>query len=185
MTADTAQREPTMEEILASIRRIISEEDQPDTGSASVLDLAEPFRGSDDVDEPAFAEEDEFDMEAAMRDIAEEEPPVVKAPEDLMILEKEPEIAPPPAPAPKPKVEARPVFSNLEDSIVEEVTAQQAAGSLHRLMGSMTVSSENTLDGIVRSLLKPMLKEWLDANLPQIVESVVQKEVERIRRMAR
>ena len=52
-------------------------------------------------------------------------------------------------------------------------------------MGSMMVSTGNTLDDVVRELLKPMLKEWLDANLPQLVEAEVAKEIDRIRRMAR
>jgi cell pole-organizing protein PopZ len=41
-------------------------------------------------------------------------------------------------------------------------------------------ASANTMDGLVRELLKPMLKEWLDANLPQLVERVVAREVARI-----
>ena len=63
--------------------------------------------------------------------------------------------------------------------------ASQAAGALSKLMGSMLVSSGATLDDVVRELLKPMLKQWLDANLPQIVEAEVAKEIDRIRRMAR
>jgi len=189
MTADSAQREPTMEEILASIRRIISEEDEPESGNAGVLELEQPFDESEaeaEFDAEPAVEEDEFDMEAAMRETAPPKAPSAEptAPEDLMILEKEEETAPPP-PAPEPKAAPRPAFSAVEDGIVEDSTAQLAAGSLHRLLGTMTVSSDNTLDDIVRSLLKPMLKDWLDANLPQIVETVVQKEVDRIRRMAR
>lgn len=38
---------------------------------------------------------------------------------------------------------------------------------------------ENTLDGLVREMLRPMLKEWLDANLPELVERVVTREVAR------
>ena len=38
----------------------------------------------------------------------------------------------------------------------------------------------NTMDGLVRELLQPMLKEWLDANLPELVERVVAREVARI-----
>ena len=37
-----------------------------------------------------------------------------------------------------------------------------------------------TLDELARALLRPMLKDWLDANLPGIVEAQVRKEVERI-----
>lgn len=38
----------------------------------------------------------------------------------------------------------------------------------------------NTMDGLVREMLQPMLKEWLDANLPDLVERVVAREVARI-----
>lgn len=40
----------------------------------------------------------------------------------------------------------------------------------------------NTLEGVVRAMLKPLLKEWLDANLPQIVENIVQAEIRRLAR---
>lgn len=41
-------------------------------------------------------------------------------------------------------------------------------------------AAANTMDGLVREMLKPMLKEWLDANLPELVERVVAREVARI-----
>ena len=37
-----------------------------------------------------------------------------------------------------------------------------------------------TLESIVRELLRPLLKEWLDQNLPDIVERVVRKEIARV-----
>ena len=40
----------------------------------------------------------------------------------------------------------------------------------------------NTLEGVVRAMLKPLLKEWLDANLPRIVEGIVQAEIRRLAR---
>ncbi|MEN3973641.1 DUF2497 domain-containing protein [Emcibacter sp. SYSU 3D8] len=40
----------------------------------------------------------------------------------------------------------------------------------------------NTLEGVVRAMLKPMLKEWLDANLPRLVEDIVQAEIRRLAR---
>ena len=39
-----------------------------------------------------------------------------------------------------------------------------------------------TLEDVVRELLRPMLKQWLDDNLPQIVQATVDQEVERIAR---
>jgi uncharacterized protein len=43
-------------------------------------------------------------------------------------------------------------------------------------------SGETSLEGLARELLKPMLKEWLDSNLPNIVESMVEREISRITR---
>ena len=42
------------------------------------------------------------------------------------------------------------------------------------------VPGSDTLEGLVREMLKPMLRDWLDANLPRIVESMVSREIERI-----
>jgi uncharacterized protein len=49
---------------------------------------------------------------------------------------------------------------------------------------SHTVLSQNprTLEDLVRDMLKPMLKEWLDANLPDMVERLVRAEIERVSR---
>ncbi|MFN5631613.1 MAG: DUF2497 domain-containing protein [Sphingomonadales bacterium] len=41
-------------------------------------------------------------------------------------------------------------------------------------------SGETSLEGLTRELMKPMLKEWLDTNLPGIVEARVAREIERI-----
>ena len=41
-------------------------------------------------------------------------------------------------------------------------------------------SGETSLEGLTRDLLRPMLKDWLDANLPGIVEAMVAREIERI-----
>jgi cell pole-organizing protein PopZ len=41
-------------------------------------------------------------------------------------------------------------------------------------------AAANTMDGLVREMMQPMLKEWLDANLPELVERVVAREVARI-----
>jgi uncharacterized protein len=102
--------------------------------------------------------------------------------DDLMVLDHEDEPPPPvrpPAPAPRVSVRAD------DEGLVSEPVAAQAAGALGRLMGTMMVSSGATLDDVVRELLKPMLKEWLDANLPQMIEAEVAREIQRIRRMAR
>jgi cell pole-organizing protein PopZ len=46
-------------------------------------------------------------------------------------------------------------------------------------------AGEQTIDALVRELLRPMMKEWLDENLAEIVEQQVETEVRRIASMAR
>jgi cell pole-organizing protein PopZ len=58
-----------------------------------------------------------------------------------------------------------------------------AFGSLSQRIGMP--ASSTTLDGVVRELLRPLLKEWLDTNLRAIVEAKVEEEVERQSRRAR
>jgi len=73
------------------------------------------------------------------------------------------------------------------DSIVSPPTIRHASGSLTRLAGALRIaeSPNQTLEGVVREMLTPMLKEWLDQNLPAIVEAKVEAELERIARLVR
>jgi cell pole-organizing protein PopZ len=198
MSAEQAQREPTMEEILASIRRIISEEDKPAESGGDVLDLQPPPAPVAEAKAPALKPVTQPEpIPAVFEEPEEYTPPARALDDDLMVMDDEPSFAepepaptfaaaPPPAapqPAPAaPKAEWRPIE---QQTLTSEPVASQAAGALSKLMGSMLVSSGATLDDVVRELLKPMLKQWLDANLPQIVEAEVAKEIDRIRRMAR
>jgi cell pole-organizing protein PopZ len=200
MSAEQAQREPTMEEILASIRRIISEEDKPAEAGGDVLDLqsapvAEVKAPPPQAAAPAPAAKPEAKPKAEMAPVYGEAqeftPPARSIEEDLMIVEDEPAPIPePPRPAPvaaapAPQYTPPPAPVAPTETLTSAPVAHQAAGTLGRLMGSMLVSSTGTLDDVVRELLKPMLKEWLDANLPQLVEAEVAKEIDRIRRLAR
>jgi cell pole-organizing protein PopZ len=197
MSAEQAQREPTMEEILASIRRIISEEDSPPDKGGDVLDLQPPTPAAVEAKAPPLPEPVIARTPAPIFD--EPSPlPASALDDEYMVVEHEPEFEPmpepEPAPAPKlvppsphpqaaaPQAEWRPIS---QEALTSEPVAHQAAGSLSKLMGSMLVSSGATLDDVVRELMKPMLKEWLDANLSAIVEAEVAKEIDRIRRMAR
>jgi len=194
MSAEQAQREPTMEEILASIRRIISEEDRPaDGGGDDVLDLQPPPVVVEAKAPPKAAPEPVSPRPAPPQIFEEAPEPVAARPldDDLMIVdhevEYEPMPEPEPAPAPRPQpVAQQPAWRPMQqETLTSEPVAHQAAGSLSKLMGSMLVSSGATLDDVVRELMKPMLKDWLDANLTAIVEAEVAKEIDRIRRMDR
>lgn len=174
MAADNAQQEPTMEEILASIRKIISEDDEPaPAAKAASFDEPDDF-GDDDVLELTPDPVDDFD----------------DVDNDIVAFEPEPEPEPEPLPPP-PKPAAKKATAVVresfgdEDKLLEDEVVGGAAGALGRLMGSMTMSSGTTLEDVVREMLRPMLKEWLNENLQSIVEAKVEEEVKRISRMAR
>lgn len=166
MALQDPQAEPSMEEILASIRRIISEEEQAPT--------AEPVLNLTQTDEPApsvAAADDDIVFEAVEQAVAEETPVPAAAPA----------YEPPPAPTRTQAIEPS------VDSLLAPPTTNASAAALARLAGTLRISEQpgQTVEGVVRELLKPMLKEWLDRNLPAIVEARVEAELERIARLAR
>ncbi|MGZ8407239.1 MAG: DUF2497 domain-containing protein, partial [Caulobacteraceae bacterium] len=96
-------------------------------------------------------------------------------------------LAPEPAYEPEPVRDMEPVresFSAREDEgLVSSASAGAAAAAFGKLSQSVRMPSDGqTLDDVVRQLLKPMLKDWLDENLPAIVQAKVDEEVERIAR---
>lgn len=157
-----------MEEILASIRRIISEEEQAPAAEA-VLDLTQHAEA-----EATNTADDDLVFEAVEEVVAAAAAPA-------------PVIEETPMPAAPVRAHAPAVAAASVDTIISSPTANLAAGSLSRLAGSLRISDAagQTVEGVVRELLKPMLKEWLEQNLPAIVEARVEAELERIARMAR
>jgi len=198
MTDQTAQ-EPTMEEILASIRRIISEDDAPAETAAAEADPA-PETDAPAEASPALMDETPSmqEPEASDDDVLElteaYQPPVAESIGDLDVSpapEPEPFVAEPvseSAYAPEQPSAATPSY----DSLVGDSASASAASAFAGLASTLrkpepmepATGSGPTVDELARSLLRPMLKEWLDANLPAIVEAQVRKEVERIARSA-
>ncbi|WP_109260753.1 DUF2497 domain-containing protein [Hyphobacterium indicum] len=209
MPTEAAENEPSMEEILASIRRIIDEDE--DGGEA------EAAAESPAADEPAEEATPEPAPEPAAEAPSEPEP-VAEAPaepepaddevleltdkidevgggtdplaldDDLMIVDRE-EDEPAPQPEPEPVAEAAPEAApqpaaEEDDSLVGAPAATAAAGAFDALAENLRVASADglTLEGIVREMMRPMLKDWLDTNLPRIVEEKVEAEIERISR---
>lgn len=168
-----------MEEILSSIKRIIAEEGEAAAQPAPRRGRADAAARSAPAIAPGAAQ-DEPELPA-------EKPAFIPMVEEVLELtdQAEPEVAMPPvsskpvAPQPAaPQVAA----DDSADSILSVESEVAARHSLSAL-SSMLVTprdGDNTLDGLVRSLLKPMLKEWLDARLPQLVEEMVAKEIARI-----
>ena len=198
---DTTAQEPTMEEILASIRRIISEDDAP-AAEAAPAPAPEPEPtpepASAFVDptpsmqepEPAFEEEEILDLTDRY------EAPAAQTIGDLDVTapsDPEPEPFPTAFAEPEP---VAPAYTSApavdEDSLVGDTASAASASAFAGLSAAFAKPAEPTptggtgptIDDLARSLLRPMLKDWLDANLPGIVEAAVKKEVERIARNA-
>lgn len=206
MAQSTAEQEPTMEEILASIRRIINEDYAPQAQAApEPAAPEEPEEVQFEAPEPEFdaveeAEEDVLELTDRVEEEGEGTSPLAIA-DDLKILDREEEVAPEPEPepepepvfeaapepAPAPRPAAAPAPVEDEDTLLAEPAASAAAGAFAALTENLRVSSDNgqTLEGIVRELMRPMLKQWLDENLPSIVEAKVQEEIERVARRRR
>ncbi len=166
------QSEPSMEDILASIRRIISEDDdQARRPPEPVLELKQPAPTPAQAPAPSAAAEEDilvFDEEPAPREPEPQAQPVAR-------------VAVPAAPV------AAVDESAFDEAIVSPQAVNAAASAFTRLSGSLRIAEApgQTIEGVVRELLRPMLKDWLEAHLPAIVEAKVEAEVERIVRMSR
>ena len=186
MTDQTAQ-EPTMEEILASIRRIISEDDAPAETAAAAPEPVVEIAPEPEPIFPAAAEAPALVEEEVLELTERYEAPAAESIGDLEVAD----VAPFPA-------AAEPVAAPVYDSLVGESAAASAASAFAGLAATfqkpeapaasapqdLPFVSGNTVEAMVQNMLRPMLKDWLDANLPGIVEAQVRKEVERIARNA-
>ena len=193
--------DPSMEEILASIRRIISDDGPrpnppPATAASPASDepvVAMPLSPRPDVEpappparerEPAPMREDVLELTQVLR----EDGAVVN------ILRPE-QPAPDERPLYRPRIVAeaeREVVANLvsADVAAEAAAAIAAIGRVEAAGGADAgqratggdrgTGGGRTVEDLVRDLLRPMLKEWLDARLPGLVETVVREEIERI-----
>lgn len=162
--SDTGAPEPTMEEILASIRRIISEDDAPAAEAE-----AEPAHV-----EPANEPEPEFEAAHAPAEDVLELTDRISPPPAESVGDIEAYTPPPPEPTP---------FREPEEPLVGEPAAFQAASAFGQLSANIALPAPGrTLEDLTRELLRPLLKAWLDEHLPRIVETKVAEEVERIAR---
>lgn len=135
-------REPSMEDILSSIRRVIARDDSPQSirdskagASQDVLELQD--EDSDAPETEATAEVPESTAEDLVSDAS--------------------------ADAARQSLEAL-------NAVISPDTTPVAASS----------SGGRSMEDVVIEALRPMLKQWLDANLPDMVEAMVAKEISRI-----
>lgn len=175
-----------MEEILASIRRIISEDEAPAEAAPATATEAEPEAAAPPEPEPVVAEAPPPAPEpapvpapAVVADVEEDDDALeltqkVETLGDLDVLT--------PTAAPEPPPAAAPVAAAAA-SLVSERAATAAASAFGQLSAVIAMPREGrTLEDVVRELLTPLLQQWLDDNLPRIVQETVEAEVARIAR---
>lgn len=165
--------DPSMEDILASIRRILSEDEAAPAPEAAEPAAAPPPAEPAPAAAPPPVDSDVLALDASML-VAELPPPPRPAPS-----RKEPAL-PEPAAAPF-------AFEPATAGLVGPEAAASAAvsvGSLVRTLAehhAMSVYRGGpTLEDIVRDEMRPMLKAWLDENLPPLVERLVRAEIDRV-----
>lgn len=206
MNEPKAQQDPSMEEILASIRRIISEGEQSEDGAATE-DVSEQEM------EPELEPEPEVVETPDVVETLEPEPEVEGAEDVLELTEKVEDdgtvvslnasaateveyevelVEESPAPSlPEPEREIGPTTPVDEDRLVSDEAAAVSADAFSALSRSVAASgaaeagmrlggSDRTIEDVVREAVRPLLKDWLDRNLPGLVQKLVQDEIRRL-----
>ncbi|MBZ9997925.1 PopZ family protein [Mesorhizobium sp. BH1-1-4] len=72
----------------------------------------------------------------------------------------------------------------VRPAIVSEHTGRQVAAAFGELSDAFASRSKKTFDEMAEEMLRPMLQDWLDNNLPTLVERLVREEIERVARGA-
>jgi cell pole-organizing protein PopZ len=220
--AKAQAQEPSMEEILASIRRIIADEDTGASAASKLASVAAKTQpaptvsedeldklfdtGDDDVLELGDADKEPADDDM---DLSFEPAPVVKpqpAPAPVAKVEPEPvvkvapaPIAPPraveppvaevrraPQPEPQPQPDPAPVRAaapeTMTDPLLSQSTDSMVSAAFDNLALSILNKNARTVEDLIQDMLRPMLRSWLDQNLPSLVERLVRAEIERVAR---
>ena len=237
MSQPAKAQEPSMEEILASIRRIIADDDsakpaaqQPQPAMPSPVPPRPPMpprhhvtprsavppstetMDQQQIDtimaglevqqaEPSAEHEDILDLTEQMTAPPEAEAPSFQTidgqndvffadapPEPLRAVE-EPRFPEEPQPAHEPGIAddpqwpaAPPPASEPEPRLMSSTTSAAVDSAFSALAQTVLVQNARTLEDLVREMLRPMLKSWLDDNLPGMVERIVRAEIERVSR---
>ena len=199
--AEQRAHEPSMEEILASIRRIIADDQAFSTRHADEVapGTDEPEAAADVVPEPAAVE-----PAAPVRPVAP--PPVDPAPLAVPQEAAEPPSSPPRAvdlrgsidrdeteavqPAANTAIAAVPASTAPpapapDTPLVSPQTDAAVSSAFGALVASQFMRETAVMPELIREMLRPMLKTWLDDNLPVIVERLVRVEIERVARGGR
>ncbi len=224
MTQPAKTQEPSMEEILASIRRIISDDEaKPAAAAPTAPPRAEPAKVSAPAAKPAgvalskapprpsapLPKNSQAEIDAMMAGFDNPNAPAAKdnpPDEDVFELTEQmamPELppatfqhvephddlefaeAPPSARSALPEAPAynAPSYSPPPKAEMLSSTTVSAVESAFNALATTVLSNNaRTLEDLVKEMLRPMLKSWLDDNLPNLVERIVKAEIERVSR---
>jgi uncharacterized protein len=225
MAQSAKAQEPSMDEILASIRRIIAD----DEGKARVPEPPKPAPAAapqtaappPKAPEPAparpptppprnAASQDEIDAMLSGMDAAAEgdrdgdasdegegvadvldltesmaapapQPPVFRTIEGQsdVFFSEEAKPVPPPPQMEEPR---RPSRAPGESPLMSSSTSAAVDAAFNSLAHTVLTQNARTLEDLVKEMMRPMLRAWLDDNLPGLVERVVRAEIERVSR---
>jgi cell pole-organizing protein PopZ len=216
MAKVSAAQEPSMEEILASIRRIISE-DEAGIAPIKAADVVAPAAklpsvavSAADIDalfsarvqeitsheipsvelkaehQPEPARPEPVRSEAPRTEASRPAPAAPALAEPRMLRPSLPPLPEPRRPAPQAEKPApRPSFEPEPPAaapLVSAATDAAVSSAFGDLANTVLSSNARTLDDLVKEMLRPMLKTWLDTNLPPLVERLVREEIERLSR---
>jgi len=211
MSQAAKAQEPSMEEILASIRRIIADDEATKPAPKPADTAPEPAQAASataspprpapvprpvtpiaEVKPPPAPEPDVLDLTEAMAAPAAPAAPnfrTIDGNSDIVFSDRAPE-PPPSSVAPEPTraaEEPRRQFSQTmpERGLMSAVTANAVDGAFNSLANTILGQNARTLEDLVKEMLRPMLKSWLDDNLPGLVERIVRAEIERVSRGGR
>ncbi|HYC16530.1 MAG TPA: DUF2497 domain-containing protein [Pseudolabrys sp.] len=234
MTQTAKAQEPSMEEILASIRRIIADDDASKPAKASEAAAPPPKqpaaatapsrpappaqpskpaapppaapKPAAAAPAPAAVANSQDDIDAMLAEL--DGPPkatakpmttqpaqtAVQPAAEVLDLTESMESAGTPSPGPAPSFRtidgtSDVVFSNkpepqpLQDrGLISNQTIAAVDSAFNTLAHTVLGQNARTLEDLVKEMLRPMLKSWLDDNLPSLVERIVRAEIERVSR---
>lgn len=189
--------EPSMEEILASIRRIIADDDslpdarRDDRRRARDIDAArsaypapvlerredEPPLSLLDGDLDEIAEAGDVRLMYVAGDAPQETGPELTEAEESWEIERVVERQ-------EAGMEIGDVAPVVEQALLSDKSAATVASKFQALAAGVAFSESDILDRCAKELLQPILQQWLEANLPSLVEQLVRAEIERIARPA-
>jgi hypothetical protein len=93
--------------------------------------------------------------------------------------------SPPPRPTPPPSYAPVDFDAPPQQPILAQSTVSAVESAFNSLAHTVLSSNARTLEDLVKEMLRPMLKSWLDDNLPGLVERIVKAEIERVSRGGR